>query len=107
MPRKIEKSVTTSDKWKQKHMSRTLGDDSDEVNQVFDLYDEISKMLSRYTSKRGDEGFNLMCLATAIGMTLNDISDEIEDDAPDSSVREDVAGRVVKFIFVNKRMVGH
>lgn len=88
-------------------MANKLGDDNEEVEQVFQLYDEMAKMLASFCEKHEDVGFNPICLATAVGMTLNDIADEIEETAPNCSVREEISGRVAHFIFVNKKMLGH
>lgn len=108
MRKKMEQLIKPlGQKWKQRHMANTLGDNNDEIEQVFELYENLSEMLGKYCEKRGDEGFGLMCLATAVGMTLNDIADEIEEADPECKVREDIAGRVTRFIFVNKKMMGH
>lgn len=89
-------------------MKSLLGETDEQVKQTFDLYEKFGKLLHDFCQnvEDGDEPLNLTCLATSMGMVLNDICQELENDGADD-VREHVVGQMAKFVFLNKRMSAH
>ncbi len=89
-------------------MKQLLGDTEEQVKQTFDLYDRFGKLLSKFCENLddGDEQLNLTCLSTAMGMVMNDICQELEDEGA-TDCREHVVGQMAKFVFLNKRMAAH
>lgn len=106
---KLEAQITKKHHWSSARMKQLLGDSDEEVKQTFELYDNIGKMLTKFCmdAESSEEGaLNLTCLATAMGMCLNDICQELEDEGA-TDCREHVSGVVSKFVFLNKRLAAH
>lgn len=90
-------------------MKNLLGDTDEEIKQVFELHDLLGKLLSKFcvdAKESEDEPLNLTCLATAFGMTLNDICQNLENEGAEDC-REHVVGVMAKFVFLNKRLGAH
>lgn len=106
---KTEAKVTKKERWSTGRMKQLLGDTDAEVKQTFELYDNFGKMLAKFCmeAESSEEGaLNLTCLATAMGMCLNDICQELEEEGA-TDCREHVSGVVSKFVFLNKRLAAH